>query len=233
MKEAADMQPVTVLVVEDDPVTSKFVSNILGEAGYHIKSVANGLECLQSLDQVQPDIILMDINMPKLGGIETCRKIQSHSGHSSIPVVFVTACTDDATLEAAFNAGGRDYIRKPINRVEMLSRLRLMCELQQTHLKRLETEKLKGVLETAGGVCHKLNQPLQYILGAIQILLMDMDIEDKLYSQLDAVRDKIEQMGEITRKLAEITRYRTKAHAGGQHILDIDDSSGHGHNADS
>jgi CheY-like chemotaxis protein len=232
MKEAADVQPMTVLLVEDDPVTTKVVSTILGEAGYRIRFAADGLECLDSLDQVQPDVILMDIKMPKLGGIETCRKIQAHSGHSSIPVVFVTACTDDATLEAAFNAGGRDYIRKPINRVELLSRLRLMCELQQTHLKRLETEKLNGVLETAGGVCHKLNQPLQYILGAVQILLMDMDIEDKLYPQLDALRDKVEQMGEITRRLAEITRYRTRTHAGGQHILDIDDSSGHGHDAD-
>lgn len=232
MKQAADKQSITVLVVEDDPVTRKMVSNILGEAGYGIRLAANGLECLESLDQVQPDVILMDIKMPKLDGIETCRKIQAHCSHSTIPVVFVTACTDDQNLEAAFDAGGQDYIRKPINRVELLSRLRLMCQLQQTHLKRLETEKLKGVLETAGGVCHKLNQPLQYILGAIQILLMDMDIEDKMYPTLDTVRDKIEQMGRITRKLAEITRYRTTTHAGGQHILDIDDSTGHGHDGD-
>ncbi len=233
MTETTDQRQMTVLVVEDDPVTANFISTILNEAGYHIRSAANGIECLESIEVVQPDVILMDIKMPKLGGIETCRKIKANALYESIPVVFVTASTDDATLGAAFDAGGRDYIRKPINRVELLSRLRLMYELQQTHLKRLETEKLNGVLETAGGVCHKLNQPLQYILGAIQILLMDMDIEDKMYPQLDAVRDKVEQMGEITRKLAEITRYRTKAHAGGQHILDIDDSSGHSHNSDS
>lgn len=226
MIETKHQDPMSILVVEDEPVTCKIIVSILSEAGYHIRTAANGCECLDSLEQFQPDVILMDIKMPELDGIEACRRIKADAQHDNIPVVFVTGSTDDRTLEAAFAAGGRDYIRKPINRIELLARLRLMRDLQQTEQKRMETEKLNGVLETAGGVCHKLNQPLQYVLGAIQILMMDLTPDSKIYSQLDAVREKIEQMGGITRKLAEITRYRTKAHAGGQHILDIDDSSG-------
>ncbi len=88
--------------------------------------------------------------------------------------------------------------------------------------KSAEVEKLNGVLETAGGVCHSLNQPLQYVLGAVQILLMDMSPEDKMYQSLDKIREKMEQMGTITRKLAEVTRYRTPPQADGQHILDMD-----------
>lgn len=227
MMETHSQDPMSVLVVEDEPVTCKIIVSILSEAGYHIRTAANGRECLDHLKQFTPDVILMDIKMPEMGGIEACRKIKADAELDAIPVVFVTGSTDDKTLEAAFDAGGRDYIRKPINRIELLARLRLMRDLQQTQQKRMETEKLNGVLETAGGVCHKLNQPLQYVLGAIQILMMDLDPESKMYPQLDAIREKIEQMGEITRKLAEITRYRTKAHAGGQHILDIDDSTGH------
>lgn len=226
MIETKRQDQMSILVVEDEPVTCKIIVSILSEAGYYIRTATNGCECLDSLKQFQPDVILMDIKMPELDGIEACRRIKADTQLNSIPVVFVTGSTDDWTLEAAFDAGGRDYIRKPINRIELLARLRLMRDLQQTELKRMETEKLNGVLETAGGVCHKLNQPLQYVLGAIQILMMDLAPESKIYPQLDAMREKIEQMGEITRKLAEITRYRTKAHAGGQHILDIDDSSG-------
>jgi signal transduction histidine kinase len=92
----------------------------------------------------------------------------------------------------------------------------------QTMEKRDEAEKLKAALETAGDVCHSLNQPLQYVLGAVQILLMDMSPEDKMFKSLDMIRKKVEQMGTITRKLAEVTRYRTKPHVGGQHILDIE-----------
>lgn len=226
MMQTKGQNQMSILVVEDEPITCKIIVSILSDAGYIIRTAANGRECLESLKQLQPDVILMDIMMPEMDGLETCRRIKADTELDNIPVVFVTGSTDDHTLEAAFNAGGRDYIRKPINRIELLARLRLMRDLQQTHQKRMEAEKLNGVLETAGGVCHKLNQPLQYVLGAIQIMMMDLAPESKIYPQLDAVREKIEHMGEITRKLAEITRYRTKAHAGGQHILDIDDSSG-------
>jgi signal transduction histidine kinase len=95
----------------------------------------------------------------------------------------------------------------------------------QTMEKRDEAEKLKAALETAGDVCHSLNQPLQYVLGAVQILLMDMSPEDKMYKNLDMIREKVEQMGAITRKLAEVTLYRTKPRAGGHHILDIEKCS--------
>lgn len=227
MIETKLQNPMTILVVEDEPITCNIIASILSKAGYIIKTASNGLECLDSLEEGHPDVILMDVKMPVMDGIETCRRINADPDLSGIPVVFVTSSTDDQTLEAAFDAGGRDYLRKPINPIEMLARLRLMRDLQQTHRKRLEAEKLKGVLETAGGVCHTLNQPLQYIMGAIQILIMDLPPESKMYTQLEAIREKVEQMGKITRKLSEITRYRAKAHAGGQYILDIDDSSGY------
>jgi signal transduction histidine kinase len=72
-----------------------------------------------------------------------------------------------------------------------------------------ENEKLKAVLENAGGICHNLNQPLQYVLGAIQIILLDISPTDPNYAQLDTMREKIEEMGDITRKLAECIRYRS------------------------
>ena len=215
----------SILVVEDDGITRTMVSAMLMDAGYHVRTVSDGRECLDCLENFTPDVILMDIQMPGLDGLEVCRKLKDDVRLETIPVVFATGSTDDETLQAAFDAGGRDYIRKPLNRLELLARLGQVLDLQETQQKRMETEKLKGVLETAGGVCHKLNQPLQYVMGAIQILMMDLPQEDKMFKQLDAVREKIEQMGDITRKLAEITRYRTTPHAGGQNILDIDDSS--------
>lgn len=227
MKNAKLHDPMTILVVEDDAITRKMVTAILEHEGYTVQASCDGKQCLESMAQHPPDVVLMDIKMPEMDGIEACRRIREDLDLAAVPVIFVTGCTDDQTLEAAFDAGGRDYIRKPVNRIELLARLRLMQDLQQTEKKRLEAEKLKVVLETAGGACHQLNQPLQYLLGAVQILMMDLAQDDKMYPHLDTIREKIEQLGGITRKLAEITRYRTKTHSGGQHILDIDDSTGH------
>ena len=219
-------EKITVLIVEDDPVTVEIIVSVLGKAGFRVIAAADGRSGLEMARKHRPTIILMDVQMPGTSGIDICRQLNNDPDVGRIPVVFVTSSTQDAVLEEAFKAGGRDFVCKPVRRVELLTRIGRLLELQKVEEKRTDYEKLKGVLETAGGVCHKLNQPLQYVLGAIQILMMDLSREDPNYTRLDAIREKIEQMGDITRKLAEITRYRTRRHAGGALILDIDQSAG-------
>jgi signal transduction histidine kinase len=73
-----------------------------------------------------------------------------------------------------------------------------------------EAQNLRNILQTAADVCHTLNQPLQYVMGTVQFLLMDMPPEDKLFDRLDMIRQKAELMGEITRKLTALTRQGAK-----------------------
>lgn len=210
-----------VLVVEDDPINLKFVQKILDDAGYRLRSAADGQQCLDSVVQVLPQLILMDINMPSIDGLETCRRLKCSSVTRDIPVIFVTGNTGDEVLEMAFAVGGCDYVVKPINRIELLARVRSALDQRQAAFKLAEEEKLKAVLETAGGICHELNQPLQYVLGAIQLLMLDMPSEAPIHKTLDDMRIRVEQMGDITRKLSEITQYHTRDYAGGQQIIDL------------
>jgi CheY-like chemotaxis protein len=212
----------TIMVVDDDPIGLKLVTAILGEAGFGTVTAADGRQCLDGAAGSGADLILMDISMPIMDGIAACRELKKNPELEPIPVVFVTANADDDTLASAFDAGGSDYVRKPINRIELLARVRSALVQREAIEKQAEKEKLKAALETTGGVCHKLNQPLQYVLGAVQILMMDLGPEDPKFAQLDKVREKVEQMGQITAKMAKITQYHTQAHAGGQNILDID-----------
>ena len=213
-----------ILIVEDDRLTMEMIDKMLSESGYHTQKVSDGEQCLDKVKQSRPDLILMDVGLPVKNGIETCRLLKAGGDFKKIPVIFVTANTDDNTLAAAFEAGGSDYTRKPINRVELLARVQSALAQQVAIGKLAEEEKLKAALETAGGVCHKLNQPLQFVLGSLQILMMDMAPEEPKLKELEAILERVEQMGDITRKLAEITRYRTREHAGGQSILDLDQS---------
>lgn len=214
----------TILVADDDPIVIQLLTHMLTEAGYEADAVSDGQQCLERVAQAQPDLILMDISMPEMDGVTACRRLKEMPGLEHIPVVFVTSNADDETLEGAFAAGGSDYVRKPVNRVELLVRVGSVLAQQEALEKLAEKERLKAALETAGGVCHSLNQPLQYVLGAVQILMMDLDPDDQMYKQLDKVRVKLEQIGDITSKMARITQYQTRAHAGGQIILDIDKS---------
>ncbi len=210
-----------LMVVEDDPLNLKTIEKILTDAGYRVHPAQNGRQCLEDVTTVRPDLVLMDINMPDLNGIETCRRLKSGMATRNLPVIFVTGSSDDHHLESAFSAGGCDFVRKPIGRIELLARVRSALIQHQAALRMAEGEKLKGALETAGGVCHELNQPLQYILGAVQLLMLDVPEEAPMFRNLDDIRARVEQMGQITRKLSEITHYRTREYAGGHQIIDL------------
>ncbi|KJS33439.1 MAG: hypothetical protein VR64_01210 [Desulfatitalea sp. BRH_c12] len=224
MQNHGDQASATILVVEDDHISLKFIQSMLQEAGYRIFTAGDGQLCLHRVADIQPDLIIMDVVMPQMDGIEACRRLKSDAVCSRIPVIFVTGNADEKTLQAAFDAGGNDFVRKPVNRVELLARIRTALTQRRLNQKLAEEEKLKGILEMAGAICHELNQPLQYVLGAVQLLMLDIPKGDILYENLDAIRARVEQMGEITRKLTGITRFRTRKYVGGQDIIDIDQS---------
>ena len=215
----------TILHADDDRVNRKLVETMLSKEGYHVEAVPDGRQCLQWLSSGrQPDIILMDVEMPELDGIAACREIRSIDTFDQIPVIFVTSHTDDKTLQAAFDAGGNDYVRKPISRVELNARVATALAQRVAVERRVEQEKLKGALETAGAVCHELNQPLQYILGVVQLLMLDVDDKDPVWKRLNDILQRIFQMGEITRKLGDITYYRTRKYVGDRDIIDLEQS---------
>ncbi|NNG02455.1 MAG: response regulator [Desulfobacteraceae bacterium] len=215
-----------ILVVDDDAINIKIIQSILEGAGYETHSAGSGRECIKNASKFKTDLVLMDINMPGLSGIDACKELKRIEKTREAIVIFVTANTDDLTLEEAFDAGGMDYVRKPINRIEMLARIKSALEHREAAKRLAEEKKFEAVLATAGGVCHELNQPLQYVMGSVQLLMMDLEEENPVYEQLEKVRKQVERMGLITRKLMEITRYRTMDYVNGKSIIDIEQSTG-------
>jgi CheY-like chemotaxis protein len=200
--------PATILVVEDDPASFETINTLLDRTAYEVLSASNRGQCLDEIRRIQPDVIFVDVANADPGSLQPCRKLREDPGLNRIPVVLITAGSEELVLESALSTWASDFIRKPLTRVELISRIRLALNLRQAVEQQAEAEKLKRVLEKAGGVCHSLNQPLQYVLGAVQILLIDMPPDDNKYKCVDTIREKVEQMGTITRKLAEVTRYR-------------------------
>ncbi len=199
-----------LMVVEDDPLNLKTIARILADAGYRVHPAQNGRQCLDEVRTVRPHLILMDINMPTLDGIETCRRIKNDPTTRDLPVVFVTGSFDDHFLAAAIDAGGCDFVHKPVSRMELLFRVRSALFKKRSAHRLADERELEAALERAGVVCHELNQPLQYILGAVQLLMLDVPEEKPMFRSLDTIRARVEQMGEITRRLSEITHDRTR-----------------------
>jgi DNA-binding response OmpR family regulator len=118
-----DSRQGTVLVVDDAPDTLRMLCDALANEGYTVLVARDGQQALSRLDVVTPDVILMDAVMPGLTGFETCQRIKAHADWSAIPVIFMTGLSETAHVVAGFDAGGVDYVVKPVRIEEILARL--------------------------------------------------------------------------------------------------------------
>jgi len=113
----------TVLVVDDAPDTLRMLCDALADEGYTVLVARDGQQALARLDVVTPDAILLDGVMPGLTGFETCQRIKNHAAWSAIPVIFMTGLSETSDVVAGFEAGGVDYVVKPVRIEEVLARL--------------------------------------------------------------------------------------------------------------
>ena len=114
MGKIARTQP-TVLVVDDDATTRTLVRASLEQLDLSVEEAANGEDALASIDQSPPDLVLLDISMPIMDGLETCRRIRKIKGNGSIPIIMLTGLADADSAKRAASAGATDYVTKPIN----------------------------------------------------------------------------------------------------------------------
>lgn len=145
-----------ILIVDDNQVNLFVIEKILKRAGYHeyrsFKSAQDLFDYLQ-LEQPVPvekpvDLILMDIMMPEIDGIEACRRIQAKPHLKDIPIIFVTALEDSNKVAEALDVGGLDYVMKPINKTELLARIRVVLRLKlEKDWHKKQDEKIRNELE--------------------------------------------------------------------------------------
>lgn len=118
------MQKYTILAVDDEPFNLEIIEELL-EDDYEIATAVNGQICLDSVVEIKPDLILMDVNMPVLDGLSTCKKLKEMPEVANIPVIFVSALSTAEEKMAGYQAGGEDYLVKPFNEDELLTKIEL------------------------------------------------------------------------------------------------------------
>ena len=136
-----------ILIVDDIEHNIKILKSILEKSGYVVSVARSGPEALAFLETETIDLIIMDIMMPEMDGIETCKEIKSRDDLSEIPVIFITALSETPEKIRAFEAGGVDYIDRPFVREEVLARINVHIRLKDymAKLKELSvTDELTG-----------------------------------------------------------------------------------------
>src|SRR5579864_349784 len=145
--EPKTLEPKTrdiALVVDDSPETLRLLTDALDSAGMTVMVALDGASAMRIVERITPDIILLDAVMPGMDGFETCRRLKRDAGLSNVPVIFMTGLAETQHIVSGLEAGGVDYVTKPIVIEEMLARIRV--HLANARL----TQSARAALDVSG-----------------------------------------------------------------------------------
>ena len=155
------VQNQTILVVDDTKTNIDIVLGILKE--YDVIPALDGESALKVLKEEPIELILLDIMMPNMDGFEICKKIKNNKLTKDIPIIFITAKTDEESIQEAFEVGGVDYITKPFKTKELLARVQTQLKLQRNRAEQIEIKKHMALNELIHNISHQWRQPLSSI----------------------------------------------------------------------
>jgi two-component system alkaline phosphatase synthesis response regulator PhoP len=124
-----DKRPL-ILVVDDNQQNLELIQAYLEDVECETAAARDGIEALEMVAQEKPDLILLDVMMPRMSGFEVCRRLKNNPETGDIPVIMVTALNEFGDIERGIDSGTDDFVSKPINRLELLTRIKTMLKLK-------------------------------------------------------------------------------------------------------
>ena len=214
-----------ILIADDDLTSRTMLQGVLTNWGYEVVSTCDGEEAYAALQsQDAPQLVVMDWEMPGLDGAALCRKLRGEERKDPLYMILLTSRGDRRDIVEGLEAGADDYIPKPYDSAELHARVNVGRRMITLLNDMREREKLQGVLEMAGAVCHELNQPLQVVSGYSEILLRKIQPGDPYYSPVKSIQDGVDRIGELTHRIMRIAHYQSKPYLESR-IIDIDQAS--------
>lgn len=207
-----------VLVVDDDPNNLDMLSRRLANQGFRVLSAASGTEALQAIGTEPVDLVLLDIMMPVVSGLDVLAAIRRLPGSPRhLPIVMVTAKTDSADMVQALEAGASDYVTKPIDFHVLVARIRTQLArtaAERTQLARQrqrdlqQAQRLSTVGQLAVGVAHDFNNDLTIIQGYAEMLRTGLPTDDPRSDYLDQILRSTDRATGLSRQLLSLSRRR-------------------------
>jgi len=197
-----------ILVIDDLPENVFMLQDRLEHEGYEVITAYDGKSGIEKAKSERPDLILLDVMMPDITGIEVCKTLVVDKKTSGIPIILVTAKSDAEDTKEGLEAGAFDYIKKPINRIDLVARVMSALKLSDANKLILEAEKKNTFVATVVTANHKIKQPLTLLsLSSAAIkreLGKDEISREALLDRLKYIETAIKEITEVLDKLNSI-----------------------------
>jgi CheY-like chemotaxis protein len=203
------MQDARVLVVDDEPLSRDVLVRLLESRGLAVDTAHDGAACLEALSHRIPDLILLDVSMPGMSGLDVLACIRRDHTPDQLPVILVTAMVDSEDVVAGLEAGANDYVVKPVNLPVLLARVGVALRIRKGVERLVEAERHRVMLESLETACEQLASPMTRIIGHLENLIErlpedDAEVRPKLVDILDWACDT----GHLIQTFRNVAGYR-------------------------
>jgi len=207
--------PARILVVDDQPINVRLIERKLEKSGMEVHTAFDGQTAIDKANEVHPDVILLDIMMPGMDGLEVCAALKDKAATRNIPIIFITAKTSKEGKLAGLGVGAADYITKPIDLDETLARIRTQLSIQQNHKENLElAERLAEMRRQAAvaymteGIAHNLNNILGVVVGYVELLGTALNDPERAEHCCAQIQTAVKRMVRIVSQLTQVADFK-------------------------
>ena len=217
-----------VLFADDDAIARTLVVAVLADLDHDVTVADNGEEAWFAFQREPAPLVILDINMPIMDGLEVCRRIREHPEGRSTFVLVVTARDGPDDLATVLEAGADDYVTKPSSPENLRARLEIAKRrIAQDELRRAAESELArsrwlaGIGETTIALEHEINNPLSALLGHAELLMMDKELSADVQEQLQIIQEQAARIAQVVRRLAKLKNPQSVEYLAGALMLDL------------
>lgn len=235
--ETAESARARILVVDDNPAGVDLMRAQLDGEGYTIDSAGDGEQALEKVSETTPDLVILDIMLPKMSGFEVCKRIKGNEATRSIPVIMVTALNDMESRAKGITAGADEFLSRPVDRSELLARVKSLLrisrlhnelaeesrtaresdeklEMQQKVLKSMSAQLMQAShlkYEFIVNMSHSLRTPLNVIIGFSEMLQDELvgDLNDKQSKYVSNIRESGTELHRLIANIVDVFKLDT------------------------
>lgn len=223
-----------VLFADDDVIWQTLLGAVLAHLGHESRCAGDGGEAWELFQAEPVPLVILDVNMPVVDGLDVCRRIRAHAAGRDTFVLVVTARDARDDLAAVLDAGADDYVSKPSTPENLRARLAIAARrIAQDGARRAAEAELArarwlaGIGETTIALEHEINNPLSALLGHAELLLMDHDLGAAQREQLQIVREQAARIADVVRRLAKLKHPTSVEYLSGARMIDLSKGTPH------